>query len=96
LTLKMGMAREQKGKMILLVIILALILMILGAPIFIVISGLALYCCLPADRFLCHDHRNASDGYHPHPVAIPLFAFADISFRRANSSEAHPAFRRPF
>ena len=63
--------------MILLVIILALILMILGAPIFIVISGLALYLLssgqIDSSAMIIEMHRMATT---PILVAIPLFAFA--------------------
>ena len=63
--------------MILLVIILALILMILGAPIFIVLSGLALYLLssgqIDSSAMIIEMHRMATT---PILVAIPLFAFA--------------------
>jgi C4-dicarboxylate transporter DctM subunit len=63
--------------MILLVILLALILMILGAPIFIVISGLALYLLssgqIDSSAMIIEMHRMATT---PILVAIPLFAFA--------------------
>jgi len=80
--------------MILLVIILALILMILGAPIFIVISGLALYLLssgqIDSSAMIIEMHRMATT---PILVAIPLFAFAGYLLSESgNSSEAHPAF----
>jgi C4-dicarboxylate transporter DctM subunit len=63
--------------MIPLVIILALIFMILGAPIFIVISGLALYLLssgqIDSSAMIIEMHRIATT---PILVAIPLFAFA--------------------
>jgi uncharacterized membrane protein len=83
--------------MILLVIILALILMILGAPIFIVISGLALYLLsssqIDSSAMII---RNASDGYHPILVAIPLFAFAGYLLSENGTPRSSSDFPTPF
>ena len=63
--------------MILLVIILGFFLMILGAPIFIVISGLAFYLFfssqIDSSAMIIEMHRMATT---PILVAIPLFTFA--------------------
>jgi len=63
--------------MILLVIILGFFLMILGAPIFIVISGLALYLFfssqIDSSAMIIEMHRMVTT---PILVAIPLFTFA--------------------
>ena len=78
------MRRPGKARMTLPLVILALfILMLLGAPLFIVISGLAL-CLLfsESDRLLGHDHRNASDGHNTHPCGDPPLHFCRLpSFR---------------
>ena len=62
---------------LLLVIILALLLMLIGTPVFVVISGLTLYLFfasgIDVSAFIIEVHRMATT---PVLVAIPLFTFA--------------------
>jgi tripartite ATP-independent transporter DctM subunit len=72
--------------MTILVIIILLLLMLLGAPIFVVISGLALFLLfsgqIDSSAMIIEMHRMATT---PVLVAIPLFTFAGYLLSESNA-----------